>query len=490
MRVWTNGALHVARFPRGLYILRGTQVMRFLPLPYDENQQALLAVDPSGSQAWIEGFRRVSLEDGTIDEGQGSSPLDLASSQEGLVALLAEGSSVRLVTGDPRVRWSRTMNLLPCYPVRIRFPSSVGASSAWVWNESGHLCSKFLRLRVAPSGIAVICRQSGLIGVIRGEESPRWFQAPSGEGGLLDALPTSSGLLISLRIGEEGISAHFAEDGHCEGHTGVILRSIGATLLAGERFVIFDGAKGRLKVCSTENCQDLHPRSRLSLPAPPLDAASSPDGRWVIFGDATTLSIFELGDKRLSLVASLVPEQVLRETEAKQREKQRIEQGGHYRRPEGPPSLGFPAFKAPTPSWEAVLGAPLELALSLRSTGGAGQGVAVEISGPALEQALVQPLSVEICGRPLSLSQQGTKWAGTRADIEIPQGITFPFDPKPKTPEQLEKAQSLLAATHLPFQVRLATCRAGSAMLSVAAWPLQGTAAPMKWTRLLSVREG
>lgn len=490
MRVWTNGALHVARSPRGLYVFRGTQVVRFIELPREETRGALLAVEPSGSHAWVEDFRKISLEDGSIDEGLGASPLDLTASPEGVAALLLSGREVRLVTGSPRGRWSREIDLYPHAVTRTQFPSALGASSPWVWRDSTSLSPDSLRLRVTSAGIAVICQRSGLIGIFREDGPPRWYQAPSGEGGSLDALPTASGLLVSLRVGDEGVSAHFSGDGRCEGHTGLTLRSVGAAALAGERFVIFDGAKGRLKVFGASDCQDLHPRSRLNLPAPPLDVASSPDGRWVIFGDATTISLFELGDKRLSLVATLAPEQVLRETEAKHREKQRIEQGGHYKRPEGPPSLGFPASKAPIPPWETSLEAPLELALSLRSTGGAGQGVAVEISGPALEQGLVQPLSVEIAGQPVALSRQGTKWSGTLAEAEIPQGINFPFDPKPKTPEQSEKAQALLAATHLPFRVHLAACKVGAAMLSVAAWPLQGKAAPMKWTRMLAVREG
>jgi hypothetical protein len=490
MRVWTNGALHVARSPRGLYVFRGTQVVRFIDLPHQEPQGALLAVAPSGSHAWIESFRRISLEDGSIDEGLGSSPLDLTSSPEGIAALLPSNRGVRLVTGSPQGRWSREIDLHPHAVTRTRFPSALGVSSAWIWRDPPSLSLSSLRLRVTSAGIAVICQSSGLIGIFRGDDPPRWYQVPSGEGGHLDVLPTTSGLLVSLRVGDEGVSAHFSGDGCCEGHTGLTLRSIGAAALAGDRFVIFDGARGRLKVFGARDCQDLHPRSRLNLPAPPLDVASSPDGRWVIFSDATTVSLFELGDKRLSLVATLAPEQILRESEAKHREKQRIEQGGHYKRPEGPPSLGFPASKAPIPPWETTLGEPLELALSLRSTGGAGQGVAVELSGPALEQGLVQPLSVEIAGQPVALSRQGVRWGGRLEEAEIPQGINFPFDPKPKTPEQSEKAQALLAATHLPLRVRLAACKAGAAMLSVATWPTQGTAAPMKWTRMLAVREG
>jgi hypothetical protein len=487
MRVWTNGALHVARSSRGLFVLRGSQVVRFIELPGEE-ARGLLAVNAEGTHAWVEGLRRVSLEDGAVDGGGREAPLDLLGTEDGLAALLPSSSGARLALGSPDGVWSRAIDLAPTAVVRTQFPSSIGAAVSWPWADAPALDPAALRLRRAPAGLAVVCRRSGLLGILRAEGPLRWFQAPSGAQGLLDAVPTATGLLISLRVGDEGVTAHFSEDGRCQGHTGLTLRSIGAASLAGDRFVVFDGAKSRLKVFGAGDCQDLHPRSRLTLPAPPLDVASSLDGRWVIFSDPTAVSIFELGDKRLSLVASLVPESVLRESSAKVREKQRIEQGGHYKRTDGPASLGFPASKAPIPPWEAPPGEALALALSLRSTGGAGQGIAVELSGPALDQGLVEPHTVEFEGLRAPLVKQGNKWGCTLPEVEIPQGMSFPFDPKPKTPEQSEKAQALLAATHLPFRVHLTAKTLGAAMLSVATWPLQGPSSPMKWTRLLAVR--
>jgi hypothetical protein len=484
MRVWTNGTLHVARSRRGVYVLRGTQVIRFIKAPSEER---LLAVTPSGSHAWVEGLRRLDLETGESAPGQSREVLDMIGMAQGVTALLREAAGVRLVQGEPGGAWSRELPLRPGAPTRLQAPAGMGS---WGWAEPV-LPSSFeprgLVLCGGAHGVTVCCRRSGLVAVLRQEGGLCWYQAPVVGAELLGAVPTEAGVLVSMGAGAQGFVGHFSGEGRCLGHSGALQQSVGAAMLSEGRFVAFDSGKGRVKIFRLEDGQDLHPRSRLTLPSPPRDLWVSGDGRSVIFGCEDSVSIFEMNEKRLGLVASIQPESVLRDSTAKAREKQRIEQGGHYKRPEGPPALGFPASKAPIPPWEAPASGSLELALSLRSTGGVGQGIHVELSGPALAQGLVLPLEVEVAGQKATPVQRGQVWGCALPAVELPQGMNFPFEPKPKTAEQTEKAQILLAATHLPLCVRLATSAPGSAMLSVAVWPSQGSAAPMKWTRLLVI---
>ncbi|RYE90627.1 MAG: hypothetical protein EOO75_09905, partial [Myxococcales bacterium] len=357
-----------------------------------------------------------------------------------------------------------------------------------------------MRLHSGPHGLAIACRATGLVGVLpAGASELWWLRLPWQSEVALDAVATEAGVLVTLVVaGGEGVTAHFSPDGTCLGHSGATRQSVGAVPLVGGRFVLFDDSKSqaRVKVLDVGDCRDLHPRARLSLTRAPHDAASSPDGRWAIFGAgpaaaSAVVTIFELGDKRLAQVATFDPDEALRESESRAREKARIEQGAQYRRAEGQPALGFPVSKAPVVPWDTTAGEPLELALSLRSTGGPGAGVVVELSGPAIVEGLVEPLAVVVAGQPATPSRgPSTTWAASLEAVEIPRGMIFPFDPKPKSPEQSEKAQALLAATHLDLRLRLATRRPGSALLTIAARALSGSAAASTsaWVRTVTGR--
>lgn len=495
MRVWTNGLLHAARTAKGLFLFKGTQFFRHFQPP-DEGDRALLAVAPSGGHAWLSGLRRVSLEDGSVGEPASVSVIDLVCLDEDRVAVVIAGAKKkppRLAMGAPGKPWEQEHPLVAAQAVQADFPSMIWPSvERYSWSSAGELGSgeevRSIRLHAGPHGVAAVCGASGLVGVFRAGEAPWWLRVPVIAGGRLDAVATEGGALVTLVAGREGVAAHFTRDGRCTGHTGPTLQSVGAVPLAGGRFALFDDTKqGRVKVFDEAGCRDMHPRARLSLPRAPQDAAASPDGRWAVFGSEDSLSIFELGDKRLALVASLTPEDALREATAKVREKQRIEQGAQYKRSEGAPALGFPVTKTPVSAWEVVLGDELSLALALRSTGGPGRGVVVELSGPALAEGLASPLSVALADQQATPVRGPSGWQVTLEGVEIPRGMVFPFDPKPKAPEQTEKANALLAATHLDLRLRFSSNKAGSAMLTVAARSLAGTSAPMKWTRPFTV---
>lgn len=490
MRVWTNGTLHVARSRKGLYVLLGNQILRFVEILSEDSSPWFLAVEPSGLYAWIEGLRRISLEDGSIESTPMEGVLDAVGRADGVFALLEAASGLRLVEGIWGKPWSREVELIPNPLPTIVLPGldleTAQLSAEDLWKTPAQRVS--VSLRASPSGVALVDPKIGMIGIFRDGTSTKWLRIPHKDIDYLDAVVIAQGVLISLRAAGRGFVFHTSDEGVRDGGLELQLPGVGGIPLSEGRFVVFDGTKGRLKIFRMEDFEDLHPRSRLSLPNPPLDVSSSPDGCSVVFSTEETLSIFEMGEKRLALASCISLEATLREAELKAREKQRIEQGNHYKRPDGPPSLGFPVSKVPIPLWEAVPGEILTLSLLLRSTGGAGRGVFVELSGPALDQGLVEPMDLEITGEQARFHRTGNSWSCSLEAIQFPQGIQFPFDPKPKNPEQVEKAQALLAATHLSFQVRLLCKSAGSSMLSIATRPCEGRSVPVKWTRLLAVR--
>ncbi len=512
MRVWTNGTLHLARTPRGLYLFRGSQFVRRLDSPpLTPGDETLLAASPSGALAWLDGLRRVSLDEATIDEptlDRDERLVDMAGLDETRVAVVLAAHKkrpARLALGVPGARWQMELSLEPSKPPsRADFPSGTAWSdtASVTWSDDAHsgaTSPREVRLHAGPHGLAIACRRTGLVGVLRsGSDTIAWLRLPWQNEVSLDAVATDSGVLVTLVLpGGDGVTAHFSPEGACLGHSGSTRQSVGAVPLTGGRFVLFDDTRSqaRVKVLDVNDCRDLHPRARLSLGSTPHDAASSPDGRWAIFGAqpaaaSASVTIFELGDKRLAQVAVFDPDEAMRESEARAREKARIEQGAQYRRAEGAPSLGFPASKSPIVPWDGTTESTVDLSLSLRSTGGPGAGVIVELSGPALVEGIVEPLSVTVAGvtAKATRSPDGV-WRVPLESIEIPRGMIFPFDPKPKSPEQSEKAQALLAATHLDLRLQLAPRRVGSALLTVAARTLSGSSAAMKWTRPVTVRE-
>jgi hypothetical protein len=497
MRVWTNGVSHVARTSRGVFVLRGAQLVKHLEgvargeAPGNDD---LWAVSPSGAVAWFDGLARLSLDTGEIRAWSGAAEvIDVAALGEDRVAAVL-GAKPILAIGDPE-GWEAEIPLRGEQAVAVAFPGLAWAGAPAGRGEGFEAGTGARRVRVSagPHGVAVVARSSGLVGVLRegARELDFVLRVPTQGAARIDAVATEQGVLVTLVVdGKEGAACHFDREGRSTGSVGPTAGSVPAARLAGGRFVLYDdsAANGRVRVHDGVSCADLHPRARLSLATRPTDAAASLDGRAVVFGHDGGLDLFELGDKRLSHLETVAFKALLQTMAAQGRARAQVEQGAMFKRAEGPAAIGFPVSKTSPVAWEAEVGTTLELALQLRSTGGRGEGVVVELSGPALAEGLVEPTLVALGEESAVPVKSGAGWVATLGKVPIPHGVLFPFDPKPKTPELQERAAALLAQSHLSLRVVFAARRLGSALLAVAARPLQSTSAPMKWTRPVTVR--
>jgi hypothetical protein len=156
----------------------------------------------------------------------------------------------------------------------------------------------------------------------------------------------------------------------------------------------------------------------------------------------------------------------------------------------GAPAVAFPANRPPLPRWEFGTGS-FTLDVEVRSSGGAGRGVRVELSGPAVTGGLVAGGEATLAGQraPLAMDPAaGGALVASFPDVALPEGVLFPIEPKPKTEEDREDAEDALDRTHLPLRLSLRGERAGSALLTLLVRPLATAAGPLKWTRPLTVK--
>ena len=165
------------------------------------------------------------------------------------------------------------------------------------------------------------------------------------------------------------------------------------------------------------------------------------------------------------------------------------------RRTDGAAAIGFPTIKRSVHPWAAAAGASCRLTMLVRSVGGPGKGVRIELGGAAVSQGLVEPVKVSVAGKTAKFAPaqtpNGAAFVAELGDVPFEAGIAHPFEPKPPSPEALAVANELIAKTHLEVEVDArvpASAKAGaSGLLAVAVAPLAGKTAPMKWTRPFTV---
>ena len=130
----------------------------------------------------------------------------------------------------------------------------------------------------------------------------------------------------------------------------------------------------------------------------------------------------------------------------------------------GPPEIGFPTEKQEAePPWKVVVGDELRLPMRVRSTGGPGTGLAVVLSGPAIELGLLAGVSMRVQDDEVALTREGAVFRGVLPAVPLPRGLTRP-SPVKETAEE----QALLAPTHLTVDIVVRGAAPGSALLSIA----------------------
>ncbi len=154
------------------------------------------------------------------------------------------------------------------------------------------------------------------------------------------------------------------------------------------------------------------------------------------------------------------------------------------KRAHGSPAIGFPAKQKP-PEWQLRAGAAFSLELLVRSTGGRGRGLFVQLEGEALSQVDVHEV---VCGACRArFERHGTTLRAELPDVELIDGVRYPLDPPPKNDKQKERAEEILAACHVSLVVHGNAKQASRELLRVSCGALGSESTPMKWMRPLII---
>ena len=147
--------------------------------------------------------------------------------------------------------------------------------------------------------------------------------------------------------------------------------------------------------------------------------------------------------------------------------------------------MGFAVGRA-TERWTSKVGKEFALLLFARSVGGAGTGIILKIFGDGVKNA--EFTRVEYAGEVVefSLEDDGSYLAHV-AECDLPEGLQYPFDPKPKNDKQKETAAEMLEVTQFELAVYGVAKEVSSDLLSLSIAALDSTSAPLTWTRPLVI---
>lgn len=493
MRVWTNGEKSRVLVGDTLLCAIGNVVkiegkVERGPKAADASPDEVVAVTTRGDRL------EAALRDRGLD------PVDaVALDERRVAAVLNRGRKAPLlVVGIPTSRWELELELR----AKVR---TVEWPEGLIWAEGVSppfekaptftgAPPRGVRVRASDHGLAVAASSSGHVAVIRPGDTTLTFvwRVPSQDEARIDAVATREGVLVTLTIeGRHSAVVHLAEDGVVLGAWPapgrVAWGSIAALPVRGDRVLAFDQERGELALLELPALREL---SHLEVSPALVDGAVSPDGAAFAAADASTLLTGRIEDD--DTIALDDPVDLTKPAPETPVVRRSVLHVYTPRRAFGLTQVAFPSIKRIAPPWTAAQGAPLLLPLWVRSAGGAGRGLRVELAGPAVVAGLVTPELLR-CG-----SQEGAfvrvppdghdeLWRATLEEVEIPEGLIVPLEPPPKTEEERAEAEVLLGAAHFEIEAHLVAAKAGKGLLSIVISTLS-SAAPMKWTRPLVVQ--
>ena len=406
MRVWTNGAIHLVLGPVGLQIHRGTRC-RVVRLSEDAVEDSyvgadpcirdVLAVSPAGSFAWA------SLRSGAFvaaplaaDEQVKAVDWRLANlvmlDNTRFVAARREGSALRLVRGEigESLTGETALELPP--PTQVAWPALL-FGDAPPWSRAKKLGAAreptlpALSASQSPFGVAFADLHSGVVCVARPDAAELLaLRLPSQADAQLHAAATEQGALCVLSVEGRGAAlAHFAADGRClasrlfEGKCappGVIDRERGV-------FASVEGGSIKVRVIRLDSLEDetVLDSDPVTLADRDLGLHLAADGSALLVGTGKEVVVVKHGKRGWRI--DVLPMPALRAA------------------PPGPkvpapPKLGlFGSLIA-----RRFVGDPLKLRIAVSSMGGPGAGVAISVSGSALEKGILRASSVRIESDP------------------------------------------------------------------------------------------
>jgi hypothetical protein len=491
VRVWTNGEKSRVLVGDTLLCAIGSALkvegkVERSPKSADASPDEVVAFTTRGDRL------EAALRDRGLD------PVDaVALDERRVAAVLNRGRKAPLlVVGIPTSRWELELELR----AKVR---NVEWPEGLIWAEGVSppfekaptftgAPPRGVRVRASDHGLAVAASGSGHVAVIRPGDTTLTFvwRVPSQDEARIDAVATREGVLVTLTIeGRHSAAVHLAEDGVVLGAWPapgrVAWGTIAALPVKGDRVLAYDQERNELELLELPALREL---SRVEVTPALVDGAVSPDGAVFAVADASTLLTGQIEDD--DTISLDEPVDLTKPAPEAPVVKKSALHTYTPRRAFGPTQVAFPSIKRIVPPWSAAKGASLLLPLWVRSAGGAGLGLRVELTGPAVAAGLVRPELLRCGPREEAFvrvpADGGELWRAVLEDVEIPEGFIVPLEPPPKTEEDRAEAEVLLGGAHFEIEAHLVAAKTGKGLLSIVISTLS-SAAPMKWTRPLVV---
>jgi len=497
VRVWTNGKITRAWTEKGHFRVEPRGRSRHVvveTVPDRKRSYASYLNDDVG--VWDDDLgerldERVPLPSGAILDLRrwGEERVAAAVAPEGdhppeLVVAPVDGESPELV-----------LKLEGAPKTKVEFPAK---DEGWIWSKDavpwpksegfGDAEASKLNVRTSRYGVGVAGSSTGHVAVLRpgAEDFAFRFRVPAMEESTVYAVPTKWGALVALVVdGKESLLLHVDPKGKLLGRWPEESCAMGMTapvLLGDDRCIANDAESESVVLLGLPKLEQV---ARKKVGEWLVDIAATSDG--TKFAAVTKTDVVE---GRVSGDAIKVRTHSLTDA-MKQAKKERVarkekEAKRWKAKPaDGPPQLGFDALKRPAPPWKWSAGEDWEVDAWVRSEGRAAKGVTIVVYGAAVDAGLLELFEVHVAGICGVFEKQGKRWIAQVPDVEVMQGVKYPFDPKPKKEEEKLAAQAALEATHLALRLKGKALTKGNGLLKLEI-STEGPE-PMRWIRPVNV---
>ena len=484
MRVWTNGTFARVWVNDTIYRLRRGS------LSIEEKVKGVkgaTATRPDEVVAWGPGGARL---DSALEAKRRKVVDAVALDDARVAAVLVEGKAApKLVIGPPAGPFEAEIEL-SAQAEKVAWPDGVWASGAAPWSKSPRfegVGARGIRVHANEHGVGVAAASSGHVAVVRPGGAALSFvhRVPGQEESRLDAVPTRRGVLVTLVVeGREGAVVHIGEDGSILGRwpDGAARSCFPALRLSDDHVLAFDQESEAVALLSLPDLSEL---TREAISDPIVEAAADPKGGFVVLADGANIYEIRVEEESLSLDGPFDLSEAKKQPEP---EETAAVSSYEPARSLGNPQIAFPTEKQPAdPPWTIAPAGELRMKMRVRSAGKASRGVMVEVGGAAVIDGLVAGGLARVGALEAELVKDGPVIRATFPDVDVPQGIEYPYDPKPDNENAKLRARALMSETHFTVEVVVIGAKAGNGLLSVAISVPKSAAAPLKRIRPFTV---
>lgn len=500
MKVWTDGYRLVYLNKRGLHVVDGEALNSYakLALAEDDNR-GCMAASPDGEDIWLRNNEgrgsHIRLEKGKVEDHDWDL---LAATYHGHKLLLctrpASGARLRVYWYDPEIEDDDDIDEIEVdTAARIDWPDVIWDAGDEPWQrysfgKSEDYSIDDVDMTTNRFGTVIVDRLSGLVALMRhGKDEFGWVgRFPADDEAFIYAEATQEGVLVSMnRDGKEGAILHYDEKGRCRSSRA--FWALAPTMVLGRDLIVVPAARtyGSDDMCiRIMNLRHMEERQTLDLPFEASPEELAVFGRRTEFAlagpEALLKGVRGRAEWELQTVAWLPPKKTRKE-EAPEEEKASTPAVTDIPFSNREPEVGFPAGRKPK-TWTGKKGKDVKVVLDVRSAGKPGEGITVWLSGDALKSELVAPGTVAVGDLESSFIEEDGRWVAS-LDVELPRGVIYPWQSKPKDKDAAEQA---LDDSHLEVELTLAANQKGSELLTVEV-SAHGQGSPIKWMRPVTI---